>query len=154
MNMKYALMGFAGLIILAACNQKNSGKSETNASSLPAKAVNVVTGSGVKASSITMAAAYFQLAGALVNWDTTGANQAAVFLAAAADSIDFTGTTDSALVKTIQDLAGGASVFMADPLNRRVADAQTMTAHIMTAPATYELTGRALLGVPVSSAEL
>jgi hypothetical protein len=106
MNMKYALMGFAGLIILAACNQKNSGKSETNASSLPAKAVNVVTGSGVKASSITMAAAYFQLAGALVNWDTTGANQAAVFLAAAADSIDFTGTTDSALVKTIQDLAG------------------------------------------------
>jgi alkylation response protein AidB-like acyl-CoA dehydrogenase len=62
--------------------------------------------------------------------------------------------TAAEVVRTIQDLAGGASVFTADPLNRRVADAQTMTAHIMTAPATYELTGRALLGVPVSSAEL
>lgn len=62
--------------------------------------------------------------------------------------------TAAEVVRTVQDLAGGASVFLADPLNRRVADAQAMTAHIMTAPATYELTGRALLGVPVSSAEL
>ena len=62
--------------------------------------------------------------------------------------------TAAEVVRTIQDLAGGASVFSADPLNRRVADAQAMTAHIMTAPATYELTGRALLGVPVSSVEL
>ncbi len=57
-------------------------------------------------------------------------------------------------VRTVQDLAGGTSVFLADPLHRRLADAQTMTAHIMTAPATYELTGRALLGVPVTSVEL
>ena len=62
--------------------------------------------------------------------------------------------TAAEVVRTVQDLAGGASVFLADPLNRRLADAQAMTAHIMTAPATYELTGRALLGVPVSSAEL
>lgn len=62
--------------------------------------------------------------------------------------------TAADVVRTVQDLAGGASVFVADPLHRRLADAQTMTAHIMTAPATYELTGRALLGVPVSSAEL
>lgn len=62
--------------------------------------------------------------------------------------------TAAEVVRTVQDLAGGASVFVADPLNRRLADAQAMTAHIMTAPATYELTGRALLGVPVSSAEL
>jgi indole-3-acetate monooxygenase len=58
------------------------------------------------------------------------------------------------VVRRVQDLAGGAGVFLADPLNRRLADAQTMTAHIMTAPATYELTGRALLGVPVSTGEL
>ncbi len=62
--------------------------------------------------------------------------------------------TAAEVVRTVQDLAGGASVFLAGPLNRRVADAQTMTAHIMTAPATFELTGRALLGLPVSSAEL
>jgi alkylation response protein AidB-like acyl-CoA dehydrogenase len=62
--------------------------------------------------------------------------------------------TAADVVRTVQDLAGGVSVFVADPLHRRLADAQTMTAHIMTAPATYELTGRALLGVPVSSAEL
>ncbi len=62
--------------------------------------------------------------------------------------------TAADVVRIVQDLAGGASVFMTEPLNRRLADAQTMTAHIMTAPATYELTGRALLGVPVSSAEL
>lgn len=62
--------------------------------------------------------------------------------------------TAADVVRQLQDMAGGGSVFFDDPLNRRLADAQTMTAHIMTAPATYELTGRALLGVPVSTAEL
>ncbi len=62
--------------------------------------------------------------------------------------------TAADVVRIVQDLAGGASVFLADPLHRRLADAQAMTAHIMTAPATYELTGRALLGVPISAAEL
>ena len=62
--------------------------------------------------------------------------------------------TAAEVVRTVQDLAGGGAVFLASTLQRRLADAQTMTAHIMIAPATYELTGRALLGVPVSSAEL
>lgn len=62
--------------------------------------------------------------------------------------------TAAEVVRAVQDLGGGASVFLEDSLNRRLADAQAMTAHIMIAPATYELTGRALLGVPVSSAEL
>jgi len=62
--------------------------------------------------------------------------------------------TAAEVVRIVQDLAGGAAVFSAEPLNRRLADAQAMTAHIMIAPATYELTGRALLGVPVSAAEL
>ncbi len=62
--------------------------------------------------------------------------------------------TAAEVVRTVQDLAGGGGVFLANSLNRRLADAQTMTAHIMVAPATYELTGRALLGVPVSTAEL
>ncbi len=62
--------------------------------------------------------------------------------------------TAAEVVRTVQDLAGGASVFVTGPLYRRLADSQTMTAHIMIASATYELTGRALLGVPVSAAEL
>lgn len=62
--------------------------------------------------------------------------------------------TAADVVRTLQDLSGGNGVFLANSLHRRLADAQTMTAHIMVAPATYELTGRALLGVPVSTAEL
>lgn len=54
--------------------------------------------------------------------------------------------TAAEIVRRLQDHAGGASVFLDDPLQRRLRDAQTMTAHIMTAPGTYELTGRVLLG--------
>lgn len=62
--------------------------------------------------------------------------------------------TAAEVVRVVQDLSGGGGVFLASSLQRRLADAQTMTAHIMVAPATYELTGRALLGAPVSTAEL
>lgn len=62
--------------------------------------------------------------------------------------------TCAEIARTLQDLAGGGAVFLDNPLNRRAADAQVMTAHIMIAPPTYELTGRAILGVPVSAAEL
>lgn len=62
--------------------------------------------------------------------------------------------TSADIARTLQDLAGGAAVFTDNPLHRRAADAQTMTAHIMIAPPTYELTGRVLLGAPVSVAEL
>lgn len=62
--------------------------------------------------------------------------------------------TAAEVLRTVQDLSGGGGVFLASSLHRRLADAQTMTAHIMVAPATYELTGRAMLGVPVSTAEL
>lgn len=50
--------------------------------------------------------------------------------------------------RTAHDLAGGASVFLGNDLQRRLRDAQTMTAHMMIAPATYELAGRVLLGIP------
>lgn len=62
--------------------------------------------------------------------------------------------TAAEVVRELQDLAGGSGVFLASPLHRRLADAQTMTAHIMTAPASYELTGRALMGLPTAAAEL
>lgn len=62
--------------------------------------------------------------------------------------------TSADVVRQVQDFAGGASVFLSDPLHRRVRDAQTATAHIMIAPPTYELTGRVLLGGEATTAEL
>jgi hypothetical protein len=57
-------------------------------------------------------------------------------------------------VRVVHDLAGGASVFLDDPLNRRLADAQPMTAHMMVAPATLELASRAMFGLEVGTGEL
>lgn len=51
------------------------------------------------------------------------------------------------VTRAMHDLGGGSSVFLASPLQRRFRDAHVATAHIMTAPATYELTGRVLLGL-------
>jgi alkylation response protein AidB-like acyl-CoA dehydrogenase len=62
--------------------------------------------------------------------------------------------TAADVVRRVQDFAGGGSVFLSDPLQRRLRDAQTATAHIMIAPATYELTGRVLLGGQASTLEL
>lgn len=56
--------------------------------------------------------------------------------------------TAADVCRDAQDLAGGAAVFLDDELQRRLRDAQTMTAHMMVAPATYELAGRVLFGVP------
>jgi alkylation response protein AidB-like acyl-CoA dehydrogenase len=53
------------------------------------------------------------------------------------------------IVRTLHDYAGGPAVFSDHPLQRRLRDAQTMTAHIMTGPATLELAGRALFGLPL-----
>ena len=52
------------------------------------------------------------------------------------------------------DLGGGASVFLYNPLQRRLRDAQTMTQHMMVAPPTWELTGRVLLGLPTDASTL
>lgn len=62
--------------------------------------------------------------------------------------------TAASVIRRVQDFAGGASVFLHDSLHRRLNDAQTATAHIMIGPATYELTGRVLLGGSASTAEL
>jgi indole-3-acetate monooxygenase len=52
------------------------------------------------------------------------------------------------VTRMLYDLGGGSSVFLASPLQRRFRDAHVATAHIMVAPATLELTGRALMGLP------
>jgi indole-3-acetate monooxygenase len=49
--------------------------------------------------------------------------------------------------RRIHELSGGVAVFSEHRLERRLRDAQTMTAHMMIAAPTYELTGKILLGM-------
>jgi indole-3-acetate monooxygenase len=49
--------------------------------------------------------------------------------------------------RKIHDVTGGVAVFSGNTLERRLRDAQTMTAHMMIAAPTYELTGKILLGM-------
>ena len=56
--------------------------------------------------------------------------------------------TGADICRTLYDLGGGASLFESSDLQRRFRDAHAMTQHIVTAPATWELTGRLLLDLP------
>ncbi len=62
--------------------------------------------------------------------------------------------TAAEVVRAVHDLAGGAAVFHGNLQQRRLRDAQTMTAHMMIAPATWELAGRVLLGVPTDDSQV
>lgn len=55
--------------------------------------------------------------------------------------------TSADVTRSLYDLGGGSSVYLSSPLQRRFRDAHVATAHIMTAPATFELTGRVLMGL-------
>lgn len=54
----------------------------------------------------------------------------------------------------LHDLAGGSAVYLNNPLQRRFRDAHVMTQHMMIAPPTLEVAGRALLGLPTDDAML
>lgn len=62
--------------------------------------------------------------------------------------------TAAEVVRTVHDLGGGATVFTDNAQQRRLRDAQTITAHMMTAPASYELAGRVMLGLPTDDTVL
>lgn len=51
-------------------------------------------------------------------------------------------------------LAGGSSIYDSSPLQRRFRDVHVATQHVMVAPATWELTGRLLLGLPTDVTQL
>ena len=53
----------------------------------------------------------------------------------------------SDICKATYDFAGGASVFLTNPLQRRFRDAHVMTQHIMVSQSIYELAGRVKLGL-------
>jgi indole-3-acetate monooxygenase len=59
--------------------------------------------------------------------------------------------TAAVVCRQAQDLCGGAAVFNDNLLQRKLRDAQTITAHMMIAPASYELAGRVLLGLPTDA---
>lgn len=59
--------------------------------------------------------------------------------------------TAADVCRVTHDLAGGVDVYADSEIQRRFRDAHAMTAHIVTAPATWELTGRILLGQPTDA---
>ena len=55
---------------------------------------------------------------------------------------------------TAYTLAGGSAIYESSPLQRRLRDAHAATQHMLVAPATWELTGRVLLGMPTDATQL
>ena len=56
--------------------------------------------------------------------------------------------TSARVVDLMYNLGGGTSVYRLSALQRCFRDVHVVTQHMMVAPATYELAGRALLGLP------
>jgi alkylation response protein AidB-like acyl-CoA dehydrogenase len=56
--------------------------------------------------------------------------------------------TAADVARTMYDLGGGASIYETSPLQRRFRDAHTATAHFQVNPASFELPGKLLLGLP------
>jgi indole-3-acetate monooxygenase len=64
-------------------------------------------------------------------------------------------TTGADVTGTAYRLGGGSSVYESrSPLPRRFRDANTATQHMLVGPATNELTGRLLLGLPTETGQL
>uniref|UniRef100_UPI003568BB85 acyl-CoA dehydrogenase family protein n=1 Tax=Paraconexibacter sp. TaxID=2949640 RepID=UPI003568BB85 len=62
--------------------------------------------------------------------------------------------TAARVADACHDLGGGSAIYASSPLQRRLRDAQTATAHAQVAPATWELTGRLLLDRATDIAQL
>ncbi|MFI8931539.1 acyl-CoA dehydrogenase family protein [Streptomyces sp. NPDC053474] len=62
--------------------------------------------------------------------------------------------TSADVVRSMYDLGGGSAIYDGSPLQRRFRDAATVTAHIQVSPATWETTGRMLLGIPTDTDRL
>jgi alkylation response protein AidB-like acyl-CoA dehydrogenase len=59
--------------------------------------------------------------------------------------------TAADVVDAMYDLGGGTSIYATSPLQRQFRDVHAVTQHIVVAPATYELAGRVLLGIPTDT---
>jgi len=56
--------------------------------------------------------------------------------------------------ETAYRLGGGTAIYDSSPLQRRLRDVNAAVQHMLVAPATWELTGRQLLGLPTDSTQL
>jgi alkylation response protein AidB-like acyl-CoA dehydrogenase len=63
-------------------------------------------------------------------------------------------TTGAEVTGAAYRLGGGAAVYEQSPLQRRFRDANVATQHMLVAPATWELTGRLLMGLPTDTTQL
>ena len=90
------------------------------------------------------------------NWEAASANGSLDTETRAVLRLACTNVTRTAadVVRAAYDLGGGSAVFLKSPLQRRFRDVHTATAHIVTAPATWELTGRVFLGLPTDASTL
>ena len=59
--------------------------------------------------------------------------------------------TAADVARAMYDLAGGSSVFLDHPLQRRFRDAHVGTQHMMVGPASYELAGRVMMQLPADT---
>ncbi|HEX6342454.1 acyl-CoA dehydrogenase family protein [Umezawaea sp.] len=62
--------------------------------------------------------------------------------------------TSAEVVAAVYDLGAGSAIYEDSPLQRRFRDAHTATAHFQVDPASYELPGRLLLGLPTRTEQL
>ncbi|HEY4428905.1 MAG TPA: acyl-CoA dehydrogenase family protein [Solirubrobacteraceae bacterium] len=62
--------------------------------------------------------------------------------------------TSADVARVMYDLGGGSAIYDGSPLQRRFRDAHAATAHFQVNPATWELAGRLLLGLPTRTAQL
>jgi alkylation response protein AidB-like acyl-CoA dehydrogenase len=58
------------------------------------------------------------------------------------------------VTETAFRLGGGTAIYAASPLQRRLRDVNVAAQHMLVAPATWELTGRLLLGLPTDVSQL
>jgi alkylation response protein AidB-like acyl-CoA dehydrogenase len=62
--------------------------------------------------------------------------------------------TSAQVARSMYDLGGGTAIYEDSTLQRRFRDAHTATAHFQVNPATWEIAGRLLLGLPTKTAQL
>jgi alkylation response protein AidB-like acyl-CoA dehydrogenase len=63
-------------------------------------------------------------------------------------------SASAGVVDTAYELGGGTSIYETSPLQRRFRDVHAATQHMLVGPATWELTGRVLLGLPTETEQL
>jgi alkylation response protein AidB-like acyl-CoA dehydrogenase len=62
--------------------------------------------------------------------------------------------TGAAVTAAAHRMGGGTAVYESSPLARRFRDAHVATQHMLVSPATWELAGRVLLGLPTDATQL